>query len=317
MSAAASAVVVPITVLQYNIAAAARDEEHEMTRWSRRAPRVAALIRKSQADIVCLQELRNFPGQPSVETWLAQFSDVYHYELAYRNPTALAFGQAVLYRKDRFFAQDANRHWFEGSLMLVVQLREHASGKVVDKSALMVGNVHFPMEEAAKLSLAKFVTTKKADDTSILCGDFNFFPDMPGCDEQRATIARVFQDLGKGAIASQDGRPLEGTFVGFDHDEMKAPMGHELVGRLDHIFGMHMELVTPPLLFTETMLAEEPKELQVRDLPSDHLPLVVTLRRVAPASQAAVAECGTVLPLTKRGMTEAEYEAMKQTPAIQ
>ena len=125
------------------------------------------------------------------------------------------------------------------------------------------------------------------DERAIVAGDFNFFPDRDG-GKQRAILthsnmlAITLWDVG-GKMwneTSQTSRPLEGTFVGYDHDEFKCKDLSQPSSRLDHIFLKGDVMVASHLkLCTETMLVPEPPELSCRDLlPSDHLALLVELQ---------------------------------------
>ena len=55
---------ITFSVLQYNIDMAMREESHPETKWTNRNERIAQLILKIDADIVCLQELRELPDGP-------------------------------------------------------------------------------------------------------------------------------------------------------------------------------------------------------------------------------------------------------------
>ncbi len=143
------------------------------------------------------------------------------------------------------------------------------------------------------------------DERAIVAGDFNFFPDRDG-GKQRA-ILTDFQlasfplwDVGgkMWSETSQTARPIEGTFVGYDHDEFKCKDLSQPSSRLDHIFlkgdvmvASHLKLCTETMVqhlgemlylmvfCTQKQVVPEPPELSCRDLlPSDHLALLVELQ---------------------------------------
>jgi endonuclease/exonuclease/phosphatase family metal-dependent hydrolase len=69
---------------------------------------------------------------------------------------------------------------------------------------------------------------------------------------------------------------VEGTFVGYDHDEFKADLSN-MVGRLDHVFTSQSVSGFDPTLIDMTMLDPEPPRGTTRDYPSDHWPLCIEL----------------------------------------
>ena len=281
-------------LLQYNVDQAMREEQFEDTKWNNRYTRVTSLINDVDADIVCLQEMRKLPGTISVNQFLSSLFK-YQYEIGYRNPSLLAFGQAILYKPEKFYPLQTVKRWLSdtpetvsdtwainpagstgfGYLVLGTQFLSVKEGKVVTNAEpFWVFNVHLGMEEDVKTKschkLLEIVTKLTSGQKFVICGDFNFFPDRDG-NKQRAILTEKLQDLGKGA-KTLGGRPVEGTFVGYEHDQFKADLNN-MVSRLDHIFGLEGVVGKDPTLYTKTMLPEEPEELTTRQYPSDHLPL--------------------------------------------
>jgi endonuclease/exonuclease/phosphatase family metal-dependent hydrolase len=292
------------TLLQYNIDMAVREEKHEETKWANRGARVAKLIRAVDADIVCLQELRDLPGQPPILQWLAQFSDVYGIEVSYRNASSLAFGQAILYKRTKFFAQEKICKWLTddgldcvpasnystnpkdaGSMIMDVRLIPVVEGRAVVAgwtpfSELRVINLHFGMDEDAKTKSCQYIDRRYGTQTNstpmVLAGDLNLFPDK-NADKQRAILTTLLQDAGKGAIADHNAQPLEGTFIGYEHDEFKADFNN-MNSRLDHVLTSRHAIVHRRELIVKTMLEPEPEPFSKRNAyPSDHLPLLVDI----------------------------------------
>jgi len=283
--------------MTYNVDQAVREEKFENTKWINRMNRVKSLINEVDADIVCLQEMRKLPNSPSVNSWLGGF-DKYYFEIGFRNASTLSFGQAILYKPDRFYAARTIKRWLSdtpakisdtwaadsskgfGYLVLLTQFLPVVNEKVVQNAqAFWIVNVHFGLDEEIKTKschkLIEIVKDVCKDETVIISGDFNFFPDKDG-DKQRAILAEHFTDIGKDA-KTLGGKQIEGTFIGYEHDEFKSDLTN-MKSRLDHIFGSKRILeLSDPVLYTKTMLEQEPEELTTRDYPSDHLPIVANL----------------------------------------
>jgi endonuclease/exonuclease/phosphatase family metal-dependent hydrolase len=147
---------------------------------------------------------------------------------------------------------------------------------------LWVLNTHFLLDEASKERSAANLGQMIAHDAAfagsaiVLAGDFNFFPDLDG-PKQRSLLleASGMRDLGaSGALLSTNGQRVDGTFVGYGHDNMKAPDG-QVGSRLDHIFVKKIESESDLVLIDKTMRDIEPPTLSTRDYPSDHFPIKV------------------------------------------
>jgi endonuclease/exonuclease/phosphatase family metal-dependent hydrolase len=289
--------------LTYNIDQSVREEQFDQTKWMNRKDRVRNLIKEVDADIVCLQEMRQLSGAISTNKFLAEFDD-YFYEVAYRNPSPLAFGQAILYKPNKFFPVKIVKKWLSdtpdivsdtfldtngktsfGYLLLGVQFVPVVNNKVVidplhnaAKDPFWVFNTHFGLDEAVKTKschiLKRVIEEIVQGQKFILSGDFNFFFDKEG-NNQRIILTEKYQDLAKGA-KTLAGKTVEGTFIGYDHDEFKSDLNN-MQSRLDHIFGSGGVIGTNATLYTKTMLISEPTELTTRNYPSDHLPIVINI----------------------------------------
>jgi endonuclease/exonuclease/phosphatase family metal-dependent hydrolase len=288
-------------LMTYNVDQAMREEQYENTRWINRKDRIIKLISEVDADIVCLQEMRQLPDSISVNQFLASF-EKYYCEVSYRNPSPMSFGNAILYNPSKFYPICSMKRWLSttpelpsddfsskpagscgwGYILFGMKFVPVCNGKVITNAKpFWIFNTHFPLEECVKTKLAvviKDIIKKEiADEDFILCGDFNFFPDRDG-DKQRELILTHdynIKDLGKGA-KTLSGKYVEGTFVGYDHDEFKADLVN-MISRLDHIFGSHNVSGKNCLLYAKTMFDTEPPELTTRNFPSDHLPLVIDI----------------------------------------
>lgn len=100
----------PLSIMQYNVDRAIREEQVEKTKWNNRSPRIIKLINEVNAGIVCLQELRELPGTPSVIKFLSEF-DQYRFVMSHRGPSKLAFGQATLYNPEKAFPLITQTYW--------------------------------------------------------------------------------------------------------------------------------------------------------------------------------------------------------------
>lgn len=289
--------------MTYNVDQAMREEKHEATKWVNRKNRVIALIKEVDADIVCLQEMRKLPETPSVNSFLAEFEQ-YFYEVGYRNASTLAFGQVIMYKPTKFYAWKKMTKWLSstpdlisddfnsgttgvGSMLLGVCFYPVQDSSIISdhlgKGAFWIYNAHFVLDEEIKrrssICIKQIMKDYSAGLPFLVAGDFNFFPDRDGAKHRAIMCTQDYplNDLGYGAVTF-GGRHVEGTFVGFDHDEFKADLNN-MVSRLDHIFATeHFVPTSVPVLYTKTMLPEEPPELTTRLYPSDHLPLVIDLR---------------------------------------
>jgi endonuclease/exonuclease/phosphatase family metal-dependent hydrolase len=279
--------------MTYNVDQAVREEQFPSTKWEVRRDRIAKLIDEVDADIVCLQEMRELENSMSVKDFLHQFKQ-YQYVLKYRNPSKLSFGLAILYKPEKFFAMDTLVRWLSdtpdipsdnwspnngfGSNVLCQKFIPVVDQKCVFGSRpLWILNTHFGLDEELKTKscqkLVEIIRDVIDGCPFVLSGDFNFFPDRDG-PKQRSIITEHFVDAGQGAI-TLNGKQIEGTFIGYDHDNFKADLNN-INSRLDNIF---VSGVTHgrAILYTKTMMDVEPPELTTRDFPSDHLPIVIDI----------------------------------------
>lgn len=312
-----------LRVLQYNIDMALREEDYDNTKWTNRCARVRAVLEQSNADVICLQELRTLPVDGQAQTPEQFLSSIkgYRFCLEYRSPNPLSFGQAILYKADRFFALSTCKRWLSDTptvfseswpsdsalphlrtsivsgVHLAVMNKDDVLAGALDSavSSFWVFTTHYNLAEYVKtrschatIEIVKSLTS--ADNTPwVLTGDLNFFPDGDG-DTQRALLTSAgFRDLGQKAVTSQGGVPLDATFVGFEHDLHRKPSPFTSASRLDHIFASApFEVVSNPILITNTMnpqLDGAIAELSSpNSLPSDHLPLLVEIGMPVPSN---------------------------------
>jgi endonuclease/exonuclease/phosphatase family metal-dependent hydrolase len=250
--------------MTYNVDMAMREEGYHDTCWGNRCIHVRDLINVVDADVVCLQELRHLPQNPTitnptptVNEFLASLKK-YNWEIGYRNASKLAFGQAILYDPAKFYAKETRKFWLSdvdshvsdtwstnpagfGSLVLMAKLMPVMEGKLLTNvQPVWVVNVHFVLDEDVKTKscykLREIVDRECGDTPFIVCGDFNFFPDRDAA-KQREILESGWMDVGKTyGQRTNRGVPIEGTFLGYEHDQFKSPLGVEnLHSRLDNI----------------------------------------------------------------------------------
>lgn len=288
----------PFTFCSYNVDMSFREEKFEETTWERRMHKIERFINESGYDVISLQEMRQLAGHVDPIEWLSQFEN-YNFVCMRRNPDKLAFGQAVLYKKDRFFLVESLQRWYSstpevpsddwtfelegkhgyGSTFIGVKLCCVDGRDVELGSEFWVFNTHFNcFNEIIKTRsvemLREMLPTIASGKPFILSGDFNFFPDKDG-HQQLQNLSTIGTRVT--GFQTESGRVIEGTFVGYEQDEFKTPDPKNPHSILDNIilsgFGW-----SDPKTSTKTFEDVEPDELSERNkLPSDHLPLIVTV----------------------------------------
>jgi endonuclease/exonuclease/phosphatase family metal-dependent hydrolase len=256
------------TFATWNIAHAKADEAFEQTRFDVRWPLILTHISDCDADILCLQELRN------LETSAVSVADILHsvaqlgydYKHAYYGPDSTAFALVIFFKRDKFFPVGLELHTLpladpqkpnSSRILLTVGLRSNASGGEISFST-----THFGLEEDEKRRSAEFLASHLFRHLRrVVCaGDFNFFDDRDG-QQHRQMLLDVSLDMA---------HPLEnasGTFMGFEHDAFKQPF--EKMSRLDHIFASHVTQVGQATAYCGDM-----ETVRSRTYPSDHLMIV-------------------------------------------
>lgn len=247
-------IAIMVKLATYNVDQATREQAVEETNWMNRYGRVIAMIKKIDADIINLQEMRFLDECISVPMFLAQVCNEMDYEciVQYRNGSKKAFGQAICYRRSKFLRTKTYELWLNSrggihsgptdaggqkeSLLFGCRLHFlNADGTVnYRQPPLEVFNAHFPMGEAEKTACAREIAAYFSrqqcehdhDGLSgriVMTGDFNFFQDRDG-EMQRSIITDAgFADSAKGARTANGFEPL-GTFVGYGHDAFRAAL---------------------------------------------------------------------------------------------
>lgn len=263
------------TFATFNIDQARREENYVETMFNNRWPHLKKLIVDANADVLCLQELRNLETSSiSVTDLLHEVSKLgYDYKHAYYGPDPIAFALCIFYKRDKFFVSGLDLNLLPladekkpnlSRILLSLKLRDLQSGK-----EFVVNTTHFGLEENEKEASARFVRDyleglNQANLPYLCAGDYNFFDDKDG-EKHRSILLSSSCDIA---------HPLSnasGTFIGFRHDEFCQPF--EKMSRLDHIFtNDKVSLLAPASVFGDLELVKR------REYPSDHLMIVAKVR---------------------------------------
>jgi len=273
----------------WNIDQARREEDYEATkfdnRWGGEEGAVHGIlpqIEECNADILCLQELRNLAtSRVTVNELLYQVAKRlgYDYLHAYYGPDDISFALCIFYKRNKFYVADRRQiilpladekkpNLTRIALFAKFQPIDQTSGRRLEDLAFWVGCTHFGLEEQEKhdsaTKLSDFLQTL---DAPFLCaGDFNFFDDRDGEKHRRIMLEKTVDAAYPLANAS-------GTFMGFEHDAFKQPF--ERMSRLDHVFhrGFSQKFFLNP---SSSASAFGDMELvRARKYPSDHLMIVL------------------------------------------
>jgi endonuclease/exonuclease/phosphatase family metal-dependent hydrolase len=252
------------SLVQFNIDQANREEKHLSTQFDVRWPRLLALIKSRDADIVCLQELRNLlTSKIQIRHILFEMGEIgYDHVHAFYGPDQISFALGTFYKRNKLFVSNTTIHLLPladekkpniSYVILNVQFRSTTSGKT-----FRVLNTHFGLGEEEKLAYAQATKDllKTIEEPFLCAGDYNFFDDRDG-GIHRKILLEHFKDI---AFPLHN---VSGTFMGFDHDEFKQPF--DKMSRLDHVFSNQIILESLPVAWGNM------EEVKTRTYPSDHL----------------------------------------------
>jgi len=249
----------------WNIDQARREEGYENTKFDTRWDKIYEYITKLDADILCLQELRNLEtSKIKVNDLLYYISKLgYDYKHVYYGPDDISFALAIFYKRDKFFVSNVFSHL----LPIPNNIKENMSKVILrlnltcikSKKSFVVCNTHLGLDEVEKSLAVSYLSNRFLKNIgSFLCaGDYNFFDDRRGI-EQRNDMLSNSIDLAF---------PLEniiGTFMGYNHDEFKQPF--EKMSRLDHVFSNGIKRIGD-----FASVYGDIEMIKNRTYPSDHL----------------------------------------------
>ena len=197
-------------VMSFNVNRAVEAEKYADTCWANREPRILQLLKLHDPDIICLQECRKLDTTDTVDM-MYKIGPNYKYFTFYANPSDLALGLVIAYKRDKFFCRETKTHWLSstpqecsdswgngwGRILGHMLLHPIVGGKVVVNKNLIVANTHFGLGEDEKDSTVKILPEilkkiyyqrqNEVDDrlgeisiSGILVGDFNSFYDLRG-----------------------------------------------------------------------------------------------------------------------------------------
>lgn len=252
----------PLSVMSFNIRLPA--ESDGVDYWETRKPLAVRMLREQQPDVIGLQELVKAQAD-----YLAR--ELPHYAWFGRGREADGGGEhmGVFYRKDRLKVIESGDFWLSdtpdvaGSItwghphprMVTWALFEQRS----DGRRFYLFNTHLPYrdeDEAARLkgaqAIARHLATLPDDVPVVLTGDFNTTPDS----DAHAVLVGTLQDAWTTAPRVEG---IDATFHGFTGRADR---------RIDWIFvrGAQLESITSVTTRWNNRY------------PSDHFPLVATLR---------------------------------------
>lgn len=237
-----------------------------VNQWPKRTGKVYALIKKYDPDMLGVQEAIHHQLMGIVDN----LTDYAYVGVGRDDGKTKGEYSALLYKKDKFDVIDQNTFWLSetpdvpGSKSWDAAITRVASWAILKdkktKAEFLVINTHFDHmgKEARKNSAAllkqKAVTLNKKKLPVIITGDFN-------CTREEAPYSEMMDPKGLSVI---DAAPKEppGTFCGFKVGAMKCRP-------IDYIF------------YTQPWKASDYTVIEDNDgtyYPSDHLPVIVTLK---------------------------------------
>jgi endonuclease/exonuclease/phosphatase family metal-dependent hydrolase len=252
----------PLSVMSFNIRLPA--ESDGVDYWETRKPLAVRMLREQQPDVIGLQELVKAQAD-----YLARELPQYAWFGRGREADGGGEHMGVFYRKDRLKVIESGDFWLSdtpdvaGSItwghphprMVTWALFEQRS----DGRRFYLFNTHLPYrdeDEAARLkgaqAIARHLATLPDDVPVVLTGDFNTTPDS----DAHAVLAGILQDAWTTAPRVEG---IDATFHGFTGKADR---------RIDWIFvrGTQLESITSVTTRWNNRY------------PSDHFPLVATLR---------------------------------------
>ncbi|MBQ4561981.1 MAG: endonuclease/exonuclease/phosphatase family protein [Clostridia bacterium] len=187
-----------LKIISFNIRCC--DDKHRNS-IAQRAPRLAAITLRYDADILCLQEVRP-KWVPHLDKYYGKEYDMF---LKYRNETVDIEASPILWRRDRFEAVSKGYFWLSDTpetesrgwdevyncyrICEYVILKEKESG-----DSFTVMNTHFGFGDSGQVKSARLIydySKKISDHKTLVTGDFNMTPDSAGY----AEMTKNFKDV--------------------------------------------------------------------------------------------------------------------------
>lgn len=257
-----------IEFLTYNVCYSRRAvNEYAAYSWESRRDEVYKLIQGVNPNIIFLQEIltKNMDEIP------ARLSDYqWHFETTNTRDGICCNGIGV----KKTFMSGVEQHKFTYNFNRFEKTAEKVLGLVIGDLCLV--NMHFPMEEKGRLSMAANLDQCLPANKGyrvIIAGDFNAFPAYKGAEQldtiQKVTNTARISDL---AISEITGQIATRSFIPYPYDFVPEE-ALKMPGKLDHIFvrGLKIADGTTPVVLDAALV--EGKEFA----PSDHFPLMCEL----------------------------------------
>lgn len=281
-----------VRVLQYNIDAANREQQTNVPVlaqvphlfFQNRVEGIIETIKKSDATIATLQELRDLESSPvKIEDLVLLIKEKTELEVVgpfFYDKSRFSFALATLYDRSLFFLVNTGLISLPGDKICLWILFE----RIADRKRFIIANTHFSVEpESVKMEQInvlfdslRTIRSQNGDCPLLVNGDYNLFDDLEGT-AQRNHVLNVIgcQDVYHPLFMQEsDTEPMSGTFIGYPEVDShhKTP---ETMSRLDHGFLLAIpDTVEISKAFT---IGVTPENLATATLPSDHLPCVVDL----------------------------------------
>lgn len=240
--------------------------EYSQYSWENRRNDIYKLIQKENPTIIFLQEILT-KNQQEVQTNLSDHQ--WHFESINSRDGLCCNGIGI----KNAFSTEEERKKFSYNFNKFEPTAEKVLGLIIGDLCLL--NVHFPMEEKGRMSMASNLDQCFPLDRVyrvILAGDFNAFPDCKG-PEQLETIQKVTQTerISDQAISEFSGEIATRSFKAYPYD-IVPDEALKMPGKLDHIFvkGLRIAGDTTPLVL-------DARSVEGKDFsPSDHYPITAT-----------------------------------------
>lgn len=252
----------PLRIMSFNIRLPV--ESDGVDYWETRKPLAARMLREQQPDVIGLQELVKTQAD-----YLAKELPQYAWFGRGREADGGGEYMGVFYRKDRLKVVESGDIWLSDTPDVPGSITwNHPHPRMVtwalfeqrtDGKQFYLLNTHLPYREQDEVArvkganaIARHLSTLPADVPVVLTGDFNTTPES----EVHAILSRTLQDAWTSAPRVEG---IDATFHGFTGRADR---------RIDWIFvkGVRLETVTSVTTRWNSRY------------PSDHFPLVVTLR---------------------------------------
>lgn len=255
-----------ITIATWNVCGDHKSEKVKETMWDNRYSKIVTMLNNDKYDVVCLQELRNHSTSSiNMKTFLTLLNKFDYCYTPYSEFES-GFYIGILYKPSKLIPVAYNQFHYNDSpsndkICYGVKMKFKNSNNY-----FWIYTTHLGMESEEKIKSINKIIDKLGDtkEPTIVAGDFNLFNDDNG-DMLRNKISEKFTDM------AYPLKGLNGTFVGFNHDDYKANKLTDM-SRLDYIFCRNIEKKSEAEAVDFSL-----ERLLKRDYPSDHLMIEVKL----------------------------------------